>query len=203
VIAAAEQVVVSMAEETDTKFVMALQRKNRESVGGLPTPAIQERITRRTLLLARINGQPVGYLMYDVGQDGIIRIPQACIEYDARRRAYGFALVGQMLNLHPTALEIRLRCAADIDANVFWRSLGFVCVGTTPGGSRRGRIINLWQKWLDARLIQPSDVAVTPAWQRRVDCFDEQTGFSAAAPVGFADAGELPKLAWSNRKATS
>jgi hypothetical protein len=189
---------VRLATPDDAKFVMALQRKNRESVGGLPQPAIDERIARRTLLLGLLNDEPCGYLLYDY-RGNVLRVPQACIQYDARRRKYGEDLVGFMFNLHPNATETRLRCAADIDANLFWRTLGFVCVAVEQGGVRRGRLINVWQRWHDARLITASDVAVSPAWQQRQDCYDEQTGFMAERPIGFVDAGALPKLAWSNR----
>ena len=190
---------VRLAHEADIAFVMALQRRNRESVGGLPTPAIAERITRRTLLLGELNGEPAGYLLYDY-RDNILRIPQACIQYDARRRHYGEQLVGTMLNLYPDAAEIRLRCAADLDANVFWRALGFVCVGTVQGGTRRGRLTNWWQRWNDQHLFTPDVLAVAPAWQGREDCRDAETGFLDAAPAGFVDRGNLGKLAWANRK---
>jgi hypothetical protein len=196
-----DQFTVRLATETDITFVMSLQRRNRESVGGLPTPAIAERITRRTLLLGELNGEPAGYLLYDY-RDNILRIPQACIQYDARRRYYGEQLVGQMLNLYPNAAEIRLRCAADLDANVFWQALGFVCVSTVKGGTRRGRLLNNWQKWNDAHLFTPATLAVAPAWQGREDCKDAETGFLASPPDGFIDCGQLGKLAWSNRKTT-
>lgn len=189
-----------LADAPDLPFVMALQRKNRESVGGLPGPAILERVNRRTLLLGLLNGEPCGYLLFDY-RDHVIRVPQACIQYDARRRKYGEDLVGMMFNLCPDATETRLRCAADIDANLFWRTLGFVCTTIQQGGTRRGRLINVWQKWHDRRLFAPSVVAVSPAWQGRQDCRDEETGFMVTTPDGFADHGELPKLAWSNRKA--
>lgn len=191
---------VRLATETDLPFVMALQRRNRESVGGLPSPAIEERIRRRTLLLGVLNGEPCGYLMFDYGVDDVLRIPQACIQYDARRRHYGEQLVGVMLNSYPNASEMRLRCAADIDANVFWRALGFVCVGTTRGGTRRGRILNLWQRWMDSRLFVADAVSVSPVWQQREDCRDPETGFMSERPSGFLDGGSLGRLAWSNRE---
>jgi hypothetical protein len=196
-----EAFVVRLATIEDLPFVMALQRKNRESLGGLPSPAIEERIVRGTLLLGELNAESAGYLMFDYRND-ILRIPQACIQYDARRRHYGESLVGQMMNLYPNASEIRLRVASDLDANVFWKSLGFVCVGTVAGGSRRNRLLNLWQKWNTSRLFTPDVISTAPAWQSRQDCKDEQTGFLTTAPEGFIDRGPLPKLAWSNRKTT-
>jgi hypothetical protein len=200
----AELVHVRLANPSDLDYIMALQRRNRESVGGLPRPAFEERLARSAILLAAINGDPVGYIMFDRRGD-LVRVPQACIQYDARLRRYGLALVGTMLNLHADASEVRLRCAADIDANIFWRSLGFTCVGTITGGTRRNRLLNLWQKWNDDshRLFGPDAIGVAPAWQGREDCRDLETGFLTAAPAGFVDRGSLGRLAWSNRKGPS
>ncbi len=191
---------VRQAQAEDLRYVVSLMRANRESVGGLPAPALQERIERGTLLLALLNADPVGYVLYDL-RDGRLRIPQACIQYDARRRKYGEALVAAMISRHVNEVdEITLRCAADLEANVFWRDLGFTCVGTLAGGRRRGRTINSWALWLTPRLLTLDAIAVIPAAELRADCMYDDSGYLTAAPVGFRSAVALPKLAWSNRK---
>lgn len=193
-------VIVRQAFPPDLVYVMSLMRANRESVGGLPAPAILERIQRGTVLLAEINDDPVGYVLYDL-RDGILRIPQACIQYDARRRKYGEALVARMMQRHGESVrEVNLRCAADLEANVFWRDMGFTCVGTVPGGKRRGRTINVWTMWLEPRLLTLDDLAVVPAAELRQDSMYDDSGFLTRAPDGFRKAVLLPKLAWSNRK---
>lgn len=198
-----EPFAIRRARLEDIAYVMALQRANRESVGGLPQPAIEDRLLRGTLALGTINGDPSGYLMYDY-RDGLLRIPQACIQYDARRRTYGEALFAWVLAQYPTIAEARIRCAADLEANLFWQSMGFDCVSVVQGGSRRGRLINVWRRWFDVSSLFGIDaIAVTPSAQSRVDCRDEQTDFLTVAPTGFVDAGELPKLAWANRKGRS
>lgn len=194
-----ETLTVRQAFAPDLIYVMSLMRANRESVGGLPAPAISERIERGTLLLAEINDDPVGYILYDV-RGGVLRIPQACIQYDARRRKYGEALVAQMLVRHDDVCEINLRCAADLEANVFWRDMGFTCVGTVPGGVRRGRTINVWTQWLEPRLISLAELAVLPASEIRQDSMYDDSGFMLESPDGFREAVVLPKLAWSNRR---
>lgn len=194
--------IVRQASELDLAYVMSLMRANRESVGGLPSPAVLERIERGTLKLGELNGEPCGYLLYDY-RDNILRIPQACIQYDARRRKYGIALVNQLLADYPNTDEIRLRCAADLEANLFWRDMGFTCVGTTNGGRRRGRRINSWAMWMTPRLIELSDIAIAPAAEVRQDCRYDDSGFLDGTPEGFADAVTLPKIAWANRKVPS
>lgn len=191
---------IRSATESDLPYVMGLQRANRESVGGLPSPALAERIQRGTLTLSLLNDEPCGYLMWDY-RATVLRIPQACIQYDARRREYGKALWLSVLAKCADVTEARLRCAADIDANLFWREMGFICVTVVQGGTRRGRMLNVWRQSFDQpALVSLDDLQVSPVAQKRIDTFDEQTGFFDTAPVGFVDAGSLPKLAWANRK---
>jgi hypothetical protein len=190
---------VRIATDADFPYLMSLQRANRESVGGLPGPALRERIVRRAALLGLLNGEPCGYLLCDHGRDMVLRIPQACIQYDARRRAYGAALVGWALRGF-SGEEVRVRCAADLEANLFWRELGFVCTATVPGGKRRGRTLNLWQLWLTPRLITADAIATPPVAQHREDTMYDETDYLHSAPDGFVDGGSLGKLAWANRK---
>jgi len=49
---------IRRASLVDGDYVMALQRANRESVGGLPRPAIDERLGRGTVVLGILNGDP-------------------------------------------------------------------------------------------------------------------------------------------------
>ena len=184
---------------SDLSYVMELQRRNRESVGGLPRPAIQERIEKGTLALGILNDEPCGYLMFDQG-GGVLRIPQACIQYDARRSAYGHALVGWVL-ARWQADEVRLRCAADVEANLFWQDLGFVCTAIVDGGVRRGRLLNCWTLSFAPRLLELE--TISPAAQLRVDSMYDDSGFFTQIPSGFADMGNLDKLAWANRRVTT
>ncbi len=190
---------IAAATTQDLSYVVSLMRANRESVGGLPEPAITERLERGTVLLAQENDDPIGYLLYDARHNEI-RIPQACIQYDARRRSFGIELVDALLALYPQAESVSLRCAADLEANLFWRDLGFTCTGAVPGGVRRGRTINCWTRWLAPRLFGVDAIAVPPAAEVRVDSRYDDSAFLDMSPEGFAAVRVLPKLAWANRK---
>jgi hypothetical protein len=191
---------VRHAVPNDLAFLVDLQNRNRESVGHLPSPAIEERINRGTALLSEENGDPCGYMLYDL-RSRVVRVPQACIQYDARRRKHGEALVAKLIQLTADAAdECRLRCAADLEANVFWRDMGFTCTTSLRGGSRRGRLINAWVRWFSPRLITLSELQVLPAAQFREDCMYDDTGYMSGVPAGFVNRGGLGKLAWSNRR---
>lgn len=192
--------VFTVAIDADLPYIIDLEHKNKESLGFLPSMAIQQRISRGRVFIGRLNGAPFGYLLFDY-RDGVVNVLQACIQYDARRALYGAALYGWALNQWQ-APRVRLKCAADLESNLFWRSLGLICVGVKDGGSRRKRKINIWNHFLKANvmLFQPADLVVAPSFQRREDCHDTETGFLLSAPAGFDDLGSLGKLAWSNRK---
>jgi hypothetical protein len=187
-----ESIATNRALPDDLRYIVSLMRSNRESVGGLPVPAIQERLTRGTVWLCRVDGDPVGYVLFDV-RSRALRVPQACIQYDARRRKYGVALVGAVLAAYAESVdEIALRCAADLEANTFWREMGFTCIGSVPGGKRRGRTINLWTMWLRPKLVDLADVAAVPVSEYRQDAMYDDSGYASTGVL-------LPKLAWSNR----
>jgi len=185
-----------IAAVSDLSFIVDLEHKNKESLGFLPKMAIEERIKKSTIILGRLNCEPFGYLLYD-RRGGDVNILQACIQYDARRRLYGAALYQWALAVWKPDF-VRLKCAADLESNLFWRSMDLVCVAVVNGGKRRGRKINVWHHYLTPQLITTSAI---PAYQRREDCKDIETGFLTKAPDGFEDKGSLGKLAWSNRKA--
>ncbi len=194
-----DDVTVERAGVADLPYVMSLMRANRESVGGLPKPAIAERLVRGTALLARLNDDPCGYLIWDLRNERL-RMIQACIQYDARRRKYGEMLVATLFAAHSHIDEAVLRCAADLEANVFWRDMGFTCVATSPGGKRRGRTINTWVMWLRPRLLTVDEIAVMPAAELRQDSMYDDSQFLRKAPEGFREAKQLPKIAWANRR---
>ena len=59
------------------------------------------------------------------------------------------------------ATSVTLRCAFDLDANEFWRALGYKCIAHQKGGVRRMRVINVWRKWLRVELFDT--VGIEPA----------------------------------------
>lgn len=78
---------------------------------------------------------------------------QACIQYDARRKLYGEGLVRCLEADAEGSAAIQLRCAFDLEANEFWKSLGYRCIAHQQGGARRSRQINVWRKDLRPALI--------------------------------------------------
>lgn len=141
-------------------YVDSLQRKNAEALSFYPRQVFEREAEKGRLFLGLLNGEPCGYIY--VGALGpVVRCHQVCIQYDARRRLYGAAIVAVMEHYARDAYSISLRCGFDLDANDFWASLGYVCVAHREGGVRRMRTINVWEKRMTAELFEV--IRVEPA----------------------------------------
>lgn len=154
--------VIIKADSQMLPFVDYLQRKNAESLSFYPKQVFERESEKGRILLALLNGQPCGYLYFGA-LGGDVKCHQVCIEYDARRRFYGAALVVAMEDEARVrqSRSLTLRCGFDLDANDFWQALAYRCVGTVAGGIRRMRTINIWRKEFQPRLFE--SLSVEPA----------------------------------------
>jgi hypothetical protein len=142
-------------------YVDALQKKNAEALSFYPKCVFERESKNGRILLGLLNGDPCGYLY--VGATGNdVKCHQVCIEYDARRKLYGAALVAAMEDYAEGAFTITLRCGFDLDANQFWKEMGYQCINIQDGGIRRMRKINVWRKSLNSELFI-TDTAMQPA----------------------------------------
>jgi len=127
------------------KYVDYLQRKNADALSFYPMQVFEREYQKKRLFLALLNNQPCGYLY--VGASGTdVKCHQVCIQYDLRMRYYGACLVSAMENYAAFAYTITLRCGFDLEANEFWKALGYRVINIVDGGIRRNRKINIWQK---------------------------------------------------------
>ena len=157
-----EDFVVLQQHPSMIDYIDGLQKKNAEALSFYPRQVFEREQQKGRLFLGMLNGEPCGYLY--VGSQGIdVKCHQVCIQYDARRRLYGAAIVAVMEQYatESKAASITLRCGFDLDANTFWQSLGYVCIAHHVGGVRRMRTINVWRKQLRAELFDT--IAIEPA----------------------------------------
>lgn len=142
-------------------YVDHLQKKNAEALSFYPKCVFEREAQNGRILLGLLNGQPCGYLYVGAfGND--VKCHQVCIEYDARRKLYGAALVTAMEHYAEGAFTLTLRCGFDLDANQFWKEMGYQCIDIQDGGIRRMRKINVWRKSLKQELFVV-DKSIQPA----------------------------------------
>jgi hypothetical protein len=135
-------------------YIDSLQRKNAECLAFYPRQVFERECENGRLFLSLLNNQPCGYIYVGAhGQD--VKCHQVCIQYDARRKLYGAHLVGAVENyaLEGQAASITLRCGFDLDANNFWKALGYNVIAIFDGGVRRMRKINVWRKQISPELF--------------------------------------------------
>ena len=143
-------------------YVDSMQRKNATQLSFYPLERLERDSHLGRIFVATLNGSPCGYCYIgDLATE--TRIHQACIQYDARRRLYGAAIVAHIeaCAAKSGSFATRLRCGFDLEANEFWKSMGYKCIRTERGGLRRMRTINVWRKVLLPELF--SDIHIAPA----------------------------------------
>jgi hypothetical protein len=143
-------------------FIDSLQRKNAEALSFYPKQVFEREAEKGRLFLGILNGQPCGYI-YAGARSRDVKCHQVCIEYDARRRLYGAAIVTVLEHYasEGDCSSITLRCGFDLEANDFWKSLGYNCIAHQIGGVRRMRTINVWRKQIQPELFET--LAIEPA----------------------------------------
>jgi len=138
------------------KYIDHLQKKNAEALSFYPKQVFEREQNNGRLYLGILNGEPCGYL-YVGSSGGDVKCHQVCIQYDARRKLYGAMLVNALETYanESCSLSVTLRCGFDLDANKFWKEMGYNVIGIKQGGVRRMRKINVWRKYLQPQLFEP------------------------------------------------
>jgi GNAT superfamily N-acetyltransferase len=138
-----------MGTANQLQYIQDLSRKHYEEIGFLPRPRLEQYVESGQVFMEHENGDPCGFLVWGSGFP-VLRIYQACIQYDAQRRQHGYALVRRLIEKADAGGYecISLWCADDLDANDFWKSCGFQWSGIRDGGVRRGRKHNRWMFWM-------------------------------------------------------
>src|SRR5689334_11632091 len=149
--------IVRAAGPADLPYVVHLLKRNTEALGFLPRAALAEKIELRQIWLSLENGEPAGFLHHGSLAAPEVRIFQAAVQYDARRRHLGLALVQDLADRAAAAgaRGISLRCLSFLDANDFWEAAGFTRLGAEPGAKGT---LNVWAKQLEPASSAPSFV---------------------------------------------
>ena len=152
---AAPALPVTRATLRDLPCVVRLLKQNAAALGFLPRAALREKIESGRIWLVRdgrggaaaAGGPVIGFLHHGSLARPEVRLFQAAVRPDARRRHVGTALVSDLLRraADAGAAGVSLRCLAFLDANRFWAAAGFRLLATEPGG--RGSL-NVWVKRL-------------------------------------------------------
>ena len=132
--------------QTAFRYATSLAKKHTGELGFIPFCAYEEALEQNRVWLQYDNAEPCGYLLFGLPNKRVIHVTQTVIQHDARRVRNATQLITDLkqAGIQHHADKIVLRCAADLDANHFWRANGFSLVRSTDEGNKRNRLINTY-----------------------------------------------------------
>lgn len=139
-----DRVDVRDARLEELPSVLALLKQAKSTVGFLPDEAVAERVHKGTLLLAVVNDEVVGYLLYDLPAASVT-VRQLVVASQARGSGVARALVDELVGRYKASYRgIRLTCRRDFAANDVWHRLGFSPRAERPGRGGGDKVLTLW-----------------------------------------------------------
>ena len=137
-----------VAENADLTYCASLAKKHTHELGFVPYEGYVYAWEHHRIRVQRLNGEPCGFLLHcPIRRGKTLRIVQTVIQVDARRIASATEMVANLI-LDAQELDvpqIRLGCAADLEANAFWLACGFDLVKVEWHNNVRSRPINYYQ----------------------------------------------------------
>lgn len=133
----------------EVAYVINLSRRHTDALGFLPRPRLEQYAARGRLWLTHDAGDLCGFLVVGNGWP-ILNLYQLCIQRDAQRQTHGAALVtrAQAVAQQQGYSAVACWCASDLEANQFWRAMGFHCLGVRARPNRRQRHLHRWVWWV-------------------------------------------------------
>lgn len=127
----------------DLVSVKRMADAHRNELGYLPAAVFQEAIDAGWLLVAVSDSELIGFLRFRLRRDHVAVIYDVCVAAHARRQGVGRALIDAVYRQarEHGCCTIELKCPVDLEANDFYRAVGFTHVETLPG---KRRALNRW-----------------------------------------------------------
>jgi ribosomal protein S18 acetylase RimI-like enzyme/predicted nucleic acid-binding protein len=118
----------------------------KRTLGLLPDQGFADRARKGTLLAALIDGELVGYVLYDLPRNEA-KIVHLCVAPAGQRRGIARSLVDEVASRHSDRQRLVLWCRDDYDAaTAVWKALGFLPLGSKPGRSKAGHMLTIWER---------------------------------------------------------
>lgn len=135
---------LSTLTPTDLGAVDDLMKRNRHTLGFLPTEALLDYLAKGGVLGAKnSSNQLAGYLIY-ASSTNRFRIVQLCVSSQFRGKGVARSLLNMLEDSATTQTAIKLSCRRDFSAHKVWPKLGFVPIGERPGRSAAGHLLTVW-----------------------------------------------------------
>lgn len=128
---------IRYAQEEDIPSIKKIANQYKQELGFVMIPALKESVARKSLFVAEVNQQIVGFVNSRVRKDGITTVYEIAVHRDWHGKQIGTALLGALTG------TVRLKCTVDNPANTFYERQGMKLNGTVSG---RKRPLNVWER---------------------------------------------------------
>lgn len=112
----------------------------------MPDTAFRDRAKHQGLLLGKLDGAIVGYVLYDVPRHNLIKLVHVCVGQSARGSGLAREMVEMAVGLHPRRSLLTASCRTDYGIDGFWRSLGMHVASERAGRALNGSTLINWVK---------------------------------------------------------
>ena len=170
---------VRFAKLEDIKYIISLSKIETKSLGFIPKMAYESAITgiktgdrwsnvcNDKLFVIECNSDLVGFCLASFGIPHSIskkgKIAQICLQTDARKFLRGRLLLDKVVDYGKSqgTFAFSAGCADDLESNLFWKSMGWICIAQRFGVSHKNtwkqsskRIINIYRHDPDDFLLE-------------------------------------------------
>lgn len=137
-------------DEQEVKYVIKLADENKFELGFIPHYRYYDYYRQGKILIEYENNEPCGFFLFNK-RDDVIKIYQACVEFDLRRLKHGENLLNKLIfkAKQSGAKIISLYCMDILEANLFWQACGFKFCCKRQGGGDKKVLHNHWILFLD------------------------------------------------------
>jgi len=116
-----------MEHNSTLDYVVNLHKKNTDALGFIPYPTVEKFILNDQICMTNEGGLNASFCLFGSGKGSSLKIYQHCVEQDLRMLDHGKRLFNLVTD---KAREkgydnIQLRCRENLEANKFWKALGF------------------------------------------------------------------------------
>jgi ribosomal protein S18 acetylase RimI-like enzyme len=139
-----DEITITKAELSDIDGIKQIADAHRKELGFVRRPTLIEAIDRSEILVAKQNGNTVGFVEYRHRRDEQTTLYNIAVFPEYRRLGVGRKLVQSLVNeaKERNKRYISLKCPEDLTANEFYEILGFQLQVIEPGKHRR---LKIWQ----------------------------------------------------------
>lgn len=135
----------ALADRNACNWVREISRWETDAIGFLCDEARLRHHANGLILTAEKDLTMAAFIVHSPLQPGrTVQVHQIMTTERHRLQTMATQLVNEVATnaRRQGAVNLIAKCANDLDANAFWRSIGFLQFDQTRGGRRRGRIIN-------------------------------------------------------------